>query len=162
MYNGAMSDESKKSPFWSGILIKMWETFIEKLLVPILMAVVVGAFGVWQQKASEKTVDTVYQKVAQTINKDLPANLETLRKQVNEQGETLDQTRKAVLELSLRHAVEDELRRASRVRVSRTRTVGQPPPASQPAPALEKLKHREPHKAMAPLRKLNVPAQIKF
>jgi len=155
--------ENKPSSFWSGILIKMWETFIEKLLVPVIMAAIVGAFGIWQQRASQKTVDTVYQKVAQTINKDLPANLETLRKQVNEQGETLDQTRKAVLELSLRHAIEDELRHTNRVRASRTRTVGQPPPpASQPEPAMEKLKHREAHKPMAPLRKLNVPAQIKF
>ena len=155
-----MGDDTKK-PFLSGLLIKIWETTIEKLLVPIIMAAIVGAFGVWQQKASEKTVDAVYQKVAQSINKDLPANLEALRKQVNSQGETLDQTRKAVLELSLRHAIKDELR--GRVRVSRTRGVGQPsPPASQPAPAVEALKHRAPHKSMPPLRRSDVPAQIRF
>jgi len=143
------------------LISKLFSVFLEKLLVPIIMAAIVGVFGVWQQKASEKTVDAVYQKVAQSINKDLPANMEALRKQVNSQGEALDQTRKAVLELSLRHAIKDELR--GRVRVSSTRGVGQPaPPASQPAPAVEALRQRAPHKSMPPLRRSDVPIQIKF
>lgn len=155
-----MSDDPKK-PFLSGLLIKIWETTIEKLLVPIIMAVIVGAFGVWQQKASQKTVDEVYQKVAQSINKDLPDNLETLHKQVNEQGEILDQTRKAVIEVSFRHAVEDELRRRS-IGGSRTRPVGQPP-ASQPVdPVIKALKARPAPKAMPPLHHKSIPAQIKF
>jgi len=160
-----MSDETKKHSFLYGLLIKIWETTIEKLLVPIVMAAIVGVFGVWQQKASEKTVDAVYQKVAQTINKELPANLEALRKQVNEQGEALNQVRAAVLEIGLRHRVEDELRRAER---SRTRPVGQPrrpepPPASQPAEvALKALKARPVHKAMPPMHQTQLPARLLF
>ena len=160
-----MPDTDTKKPWISGVLIKMWEVFIEKLLVPVIMGAIALGFATCQQKSSQKLVDDVYRQVAEKLNKELPSQLDALRKQVNEQSEVLDQTRKAVIELSLRHAVEDELRR---MRIgpggSRTRAVGQPtPPASQPAePAIKALKARAAPKPLAPLHHAQVPTKIKF
>jgi hypothetical protein len=151
------TNTDKPRPFLTGLLTKMWEVFLEKLLVPVIMGALALGFATCQQQASQKMVDDVYQKVAEKLNKELPTQLEALRKQINTQGELTEQLRVAVLELNIRHKLEDSMRRP--VRPAQPE-VTKGAAASQPADHFKLLKARSVTKPLAPFRQTQVKAKM--
>jgi hypothetical protein len=138
-----MGDDKKS--FWGTLLGKLWESFLEKFLVPIVIAAIMGGFTLWSQKTDKNAAEKVQLQVAESINKELPKALENMRQKINEQQEGVNLLKSAILELRVQLAVEQELRKAGDRRRERQVAV----PASQPAdPLFDKLKAR---KAGAPL-----------